>query len=344
ALALLDPAPSALAFDRVTFALLFLGGAAIILFFRDRGWHPAGALVAALAFAFGGSANSRLQHIDQIASLCYFAITLCLLARALERRSWRIGLAAGVFGGLLASDRDHVALLSLYVLAAFAVAYVVTQPRERLRASLAPLAAAAGIGIAIAAVPVVLTALLAARSNRPEIAYAVAGSASLHPVNLMTLAFADLFHAADLKVGFWGPPRALWHKAFGSTGLWTSDNMGMVYSGAIPLVAVASYGIVRGLAWSREIRFFAIAAAVVLLYALGWYTPAFHVMYELPGISLFRRPADATFVLGALIAVMAGYFVHRLLVGTVARATRAQRAAEIGIAFGLVALAVWLAT
>src|SRR5580765_2076032 len=55
-LAWFDSAPSAVAFDRVTFALLFLGGLGIILFFRDRGWHPAGALVAALAFAFGGSA------------------------------------------------------------------------------------------------------------------------------------------------------------------------------------------------------------------------------------------------------------------------------------------------
>ena len=92
------------------------------------------------------------------------------------------------------------------------------------------------------------------------------------------------------------------------------------------IVAVVSFGLVRGLAWARDIRFFTIAAALVLLYTLGGYTPAFHFMYDLlPGVALYRRPADATFVLGALFAIIAGYLVHRWLTGTVPRATRLQR-------------------
>src|SRR5215813_5180660 len=171
-LAFFDSAPSALAFDRATFASLFMGGAAIILFFRDRGWHPAAALVAALAFAFGGSANARIQHTGQIISLCWFAVALWLLARTLDRGSWRLAIAAGVFGGLLAVGRDHVALLSLYVLAGYVVAHSIASPRGSVRASLKPLAVAGATGMAVAAVPVVMTALLAVRSNRPEIGYA----------------------------------------------------------------------------------------------------------------------------------------------------------------------------
>jgi hypothetical protein len=343
-LAWLDKAPSALAFDRVTFAYLFLGGLGIILYFRDRGWHPAGALVAALAFAFGGSANSRLQHTIQIISLCYLALALWLLARALDRGSWRWGAAAGVVCGLLAVDRDHIALLSIYVLAGAVIAYIWPSPRARLRASLEPLAAAGMVGLVIAAIPVTMTALLAARSNRPEIGCVLAEHGSLHPVDLLMLAFADVFHGMAPNVEFWGPPSPLWAKAFGWTGLWTSKNMGMIYSGAVPLVALVSFGLVRGHAWSREIRFFAIVAVLVLLYALGWYTPAFRVMYAvMPGIDLFRRPADATFVLGALIAVMAGYCVHRWLAGAVKPPTPRQRAIEIGIVIALVALAVGLA-
>src|SRR5262249_42971164 len=49
-LAALTPAISLRAFDAVTFAYLFLGGVGVILFFRDRGWHMGGALVAAMAF------------------------------------------------------------------------------------------------------------------------------------------------------------------------------------------------------------------------------------------------------------------------------------------------------
>src|SRR4029077_2326863 len=46
------------AFDAVTFAYLLLGGFGTILFFHDRGWHPGGALVAAMAFALGGAASA----------------------------------------------------------------------------------------------------------------------------------------------------------------------------------------------------------------------------------------------------------------------------------------------
>ncbi len=72
--------------DAVTFAYLFLGGLGIILYFRDRGWHAAGALVAALAFAFGGAASARLQHTGQVISLAYLPIALWLpVARARSR-------------------------------------------------------------------------------------------------------------------------------------------------------------------------------------------------------------------------------------------------------------------
>jgi len=48
ALAALDPAPSFREADFVTFAYLFAGGLGLMLFFRDRGWHPGGAVIAAL--------------------------------------------------------------------------------------------------------------------------------------------------------------------------------------------------------------------------------------------------------------------------------------------------------
>jgi hypothetical protein len=121
--------------------------------------------------------------------------------------------------------------------------------------------------------------------------------------------------------------------------------MGLVYAGALTLVAVVSFGFIRGLAWAREIRFFTIAAGLLLLYTLGSYTPAFYLMYDLlPAVALYRRPADATFVLVALIAVIAGYLVHRWLTGTVPTATRRQRALEIACPLVLIAGALALAS
>jgi hypothetical protein len=345
-LAWFEPAPSFRAVDAVTFAYLLLGGIGIILFFRERGWHAAGALVAALAFAFGGSANSRLQHTSEIISLAYFPLTLWLLARALERSSWRAGAAAGLLGGLLAIGRGQIALVALYVLVGFVVAHWLDGENwaKRVRASVGALAAASIVGTLVAAIPITMTALLAARSNRPEVAWMVAGRGSLPPADLLTLAFPDLFaamHAPDPD--YWGPGTWPWKAVLGGGEISLAKNMGLIYAGALPLVAIVSFGLVRGLAWSREVRFLSIAAGAVLLYALGWYTPVFHVMYDqLPGVMLFRRPADATFVLGALLAMIAGYLVHCWLDGAVPRPTPIQRAIELAIPAALVALALWL--
>src|SRR3954463_13196182 len=62
-LALFDPNPSFRASDAIVLAHIFLGGLGIILIFRERGWHVGGALVAALAFSFGGANASRIQHV-----------------------------------------------------------------------------------------------------------------------------------------------------------------------------------------------------------------------------------------------------------------------------------------
>ena len=105
--------------------------------------------------------------------------------------------------------------------------------------------------------------------------------------------------------------------------LFLAQNMGLLYSGAlVPIVLVV--GVSRGSSWSREIRFFTIATVLIAFYMFGWYTPVFRAMYELmPGVKLFRRPADATFVFGALIAILAGYLVHRWLTDAPASRRRA---------------------
>jgi hypothetical protein len=345
-LAAFNSAISLRAFDAVTFAYLFLGGVGVILFFRDRGWHPAGALVAAMAFALGGAANARLQHTGQVISLAYLPIALWLLARALERMSWRTGVAAGVVGGLLASGRDQVALLSLYVLAGFVLAFWCSGDGvlARLRSSVKPLLATGVTASLVAAVPVIMSLLLAVRSNRPEISFAAAEGGSIHPVHLLHFAFADLFGAMDPNIEYWAPESAIWDAAWGSPGVYLTQNMGLLYAGALTFAVVAAFGLIRGLVWAREIRFFTIATALILLYALGGRTPAFHLMYDvMPAVSLYRRPADATFVLAALVAIIAGYLVHRWLTGTVPRPTRLQRALELACPIVLIVVALALA-
>jgi hypothetical protein len=115
--------------------------------------------------------------------------------------------------------------------------------------------------------------------------------------------------------------------------------MGLLYSGAIVPIALVVGG---ARAWAREIRFFTIATVLIAFYMFGWYTPVFRAMYEvMPGVKLFRRPADATFVFGALIAILAGYLVHRWL--TDADTSRRRFIAGLVIAVLILALTFWLA-
>ena len=310
-LALLDGAPSLWAVDATVLAMVFLGGAALMLWFRDQGWHWAGGLIAALAFSYGASMAWRIQHIGQVLSLAYLPIAMVCLDRALARGSILYGIAAGLVAACMVLGRDQVALLGIYLLAGLAVWRLLSaaEPRVALRASALPLAAGGVCAALLIAVPVLLTALLAQESNRPSIDYIGAARGSLHPALLLTLVMPDVFGASGRMEDYWGPPSFAWP----DTGIFLAQNMGELYIGAIPLLLLLTAA-VRGQLWAPEIRFFTCAAGVALVYALGWYTPVFRVLYALlPGVDLYRRPADATFLIGALGAILAGYGAHRLL-------------------------------
>jgi hypothetical protein len=337
ALALVSGAPSLWAADATLLAMVLLGGAALMLWFRDQGWHWAGALVAALAFGYGASMAWRIQHIGQVLSLAYLPIAMLCLDRALARRSILYGVAGGLVAACIVLGRDQVALLSIYLLVGLAAWRLlsVERPLAEARSCLPPLAGGAVAGLAVIAVPVTLSVLLTAESNRATIDYIGAGRGSLHPALLLTLVAPEVFGASGRMEDYWGPPSFAWP----DSGIFLAQNMGQLYIGAIPLILVLMAAL-RGRLWASEIRFFTIAAGVALFYALGWYTPVFRAFYELlPGVGLFRRPADATFLIGALAAILAGYSTHRLFKDPLAPLTRRL----VYVALGIVAAAFEIA-
>lgn len=344
-IALLNPTPDFRWSDGAVLGMLLAGALALVLLFRDRGWHPAGAVVAALAFAFGASAAWRIQHVGQVLSLGWFALTLLLVSRALERGSLRYGFAAGVAAGFMVLGRDQVALVGAYVLAGLVLAGIAMaeRPFAALRGALGPLLAAAFGTALVATAPILLTALLAVDSNRPAIDLAGAGQGSLHPASLLTGFVANLYGAAGPLADFWGPPSPAWNERFGPVDLYLARNMSQLYLGLLPALLIVGPGLVRGALFRREIVAVSVAALLVLLYALGRYTPAFQFLFALPGVDLYRRPADALFVLGALLALLAGYLTHLVLTGALRPARPWQWALEGAIAVAILAVSLWLA-
>ncbi|MGO4666495.1 hypothetical protein [Bosea sp. 2RAB26] len=345
-IAIFNPAPSFRWSDGAVLGTLLAGALAVVLLFRDRNWHPAGAVVAALAFAFGASAAWRIQHIGQVLSLGYFAITLLLLSRALERSSLIYGLAAGIVAGFMVLGRDQVALLGVYVLAGLVIAAIAMadRPLRAVRASILPLLAGSLGAILVATVPILLTAFLAQESNRPAIDLIGAGKGSLHPASLLTGLIANLYGAAGPLENFWGPPSPAWEQRFGPLDLYLARNMGELYLGFLPMLLILTVGLVRGALLRREIIALAIAALLVLVYALGRYTPGFRLIFEaLPGVSFYRRPADALFILGALLAILGGYLTHLVMTDTAPRTRLWQVLVEAALLAGALGLALWLA-
>lgn len=309
-LALLSPSPSFRMVDAYVLVHLLAGGLALLMFFRDRDWHPAGGVLAALVFAFGASAAWRVQHVGQIASLAFFAIAFWLTARALQRGSLASGALAGLAAGLMVLEPDQVALLGAYVLIGMVVAHWLSGGWAAVRASLAPLTVASLAGLLTIALPLLWTWLFAEATTRPEIDLIEAGRGSLHPASLLTAFVADLFGARDPAVDFWGPYSPGWN----ANELFLSQNMGQVYIGALPLLLLIAPGLTRGWLWDKGIRSLSLLFLLMILFALGRYTPAFALFYDyLPGVKVFRRPADSTFLIGALGAVLAGYVLHRIL-------------------------------
>ncbi|MDB5594800.1 MAG: hypothetical protein JWM36_1761 [Hyphomicrobiales bacterium] len=340
-LAVLDSTPGFIAADAVVFVTLMLGGLALIAFFRDRNWHPAGALVAALAFSFGGSAAWRIQHIGEVLSLAFFAITFWLLSRALERGSLKAGLGAGFFGGLMVIGRDQIAWLCTLILIGCVVWHMLAGEGrlDRLRRSISALVLGLGTGFAVIALPIALTVALAQQSTRVLIDFAGAARGSLHPAALLTAIVANLYGTDGPNPDFWGPPSTL---VWGANDYVLARNMGDVYFGALPVVAFLTIGLMGGAFFRREVRFLIVAFVAMLLYALGDFTPFFHLAFRLPGSDLFRRPADATFPLCALAAILAGYAVHCMLTSEKRPRSRVAQGLVVAIPFALaVGVAVW---
>ncbi len=338
ALAALDPAPGFGRADAAVLASLLPGGIGMLLLFRSRGWRLEGGLVAALAFMFGGAAAARLQHVGMVLSYGLIPLALWLLAQTLARRptgqGMMFGAAFGVVAGIMAAGRDQIAFLACLILVGYAVHALVTAPARLafLRGILLPAAVAALTGALVLGVPVLLTADLAAMSNRPSIGYDLAVAGSLTPWSLVTLLVPDFY--GTLGDDYWGPGALAW----GVYDNQTDRAINYLYLGAVPAVLCVWHGIAGGRLAAREVRFYVFVFLAVLVYALGHYTPLFRLLFALPGVDLYRRPADAVFPLGFALSILAGYLVHRLFqdgpprVAPLARALAAAALAGLGVA------------
>jgi len=301
----LDAAPSLRSFDVIVFAHLSLGALAIgVIGWRAR-WPIAACVLAASLFMLGGPAAGRLQHTGIILSYAVFPVALLLLALALERRSVAAALGFVFIAAQLVLGRNQVAMLLCFWLAAYVLCTIASaeRPAHFLRERLPVLAIMLLGTCALIAAPMLLTLQFAALSNRPAVALADALAGSLHPVNLATLGVADVFGTHGPH--YWGPNAATLPEVH-----FTDDSFNYLFVGATTTMLVLWLGFAGMGALRRGRLLLSAVLMLALLYMLGRYTPFFAPVFRvMPGIALFRRPVDASFVLLVALALLSGHLL-----------------------------------
>jgi hypothetical protein len=298
----LDAAPTMKAFDLVVLGHLLAGGMAIVAIGWRARWPVPACVLAACLFMLGGAASGRLQHTGIILSYSAFPLALLLLQLALERRSHLMAIGFAVTAVNVALGRNQVALLLCALLLAAAMAEILCAPNpvRYLRDRSGVLITMAAAGVALLAVPMLLTLQFADLSNRPEESLNDALRASLYPANLATLAVPNIF---GTHTGYWGPgPATLPEVAL------TDDAENYLFFGAVPTLLLIWIGIAGGSAWRPGRRLLSGTTMIACLFMLGRYTPFYELAFRfVPGIDLFRRPTDASFVFGVALAILAGH-------------------------------------
>jgi hypothetical protein len=307
--ALIAPHASMQAFDGVILGHLLFGSFGILCIFRQRGWHPAGAVLAGIVFMLGSVASSRLQHTGMIVSYSFFPWALWSLDRALEQRSYRLAVLFGIFASLMALGRDQVAFLLALVLIGRLIWQ--TGASEKLFAFIkSRLGIILMMGLTVLAImiaPTLLTMQFLGTSNRPGISYGVAVAGSLAPINLITLFAPNFFGSLDWTYDYWGPGYETIAEAD-----WTDRCVNYLFVGTVPILLFVWHGLAGGRAFARPSRFFLTVLVLTMIYAFGRDTPFFSWAFDwLPGVALYRRPADATFAVNIMLALTSGYLLHR---------------------------------
>jgi hypothetical protein len=309
--ALIAPLASMTALDAWIMLHVFVGGLGMMALARRRGWGPAAAVLTAIIYMLGGSAASRLQHTGMIISYAYFPLALWAFDVLMEWRGLGRALLFGGLAALMALGRDQVAFLFCAVLGGrlLFLTFRSPTPLSFLRERAAVLTLAALTAAAILIVPSLLTMQFLGTSNRPGIAYGVAAAGSLAPVNFLTILAPNVFGSLDHAYDYWGPG----YETMSETD-WTDRAVNYLFFGTLPALLILWHGMAGGRLLARDMRFTLLAISAAVLYALGRYTPVFGLVFDLiPGVSLYRRPADATFILNVCFALASGYLLHRYI-------------------------------
>lgn len=295
------PAPSL--FGYFLWWMVLIGAWGMFLYARQKSCDATGALVAAIAFAFGGKTAAHVfaGHVELLSTMLVLPWIMWALERVLKNPGPATATILGVaitiaaFGGSVQILYWHLLFLSGYTLL-----WCLSHYEEYGVKSIGRSVLGACSGLILFAtlaapwwIPIVRqTLLLGARAQTADFAFAAQNSAS----------FSDLLRFVWPNLGVPAPqvlaPDPV-HKFF-----WETSSYPGILTIALAVAAFASIRHIRGI---TTLAFLALLAIIV---ALGENSPFFWLAYKLvPGFSFFRCPGRLFFYSNFALAVLAGLMV-----------------------------------
>jgi len=290
---------------------VFLAGLFAYVFLRACGVGFFGALLGGLAYMIGGNVAGLVSpgHDGKLYISALLPLALFLVLRGVhDGRRWAWGALAVVIGLAVLSPHPQLLQYLLLLSGAFAV-YVAFSGFGGVRldraVAIRRLAFAAGsiiLGGAIGAIqylPVREYVPFSPRAGGKGWEHAV--SYSMPPEELLNTYLPQFTGMLDK---YWGRNGIHFHSE---------------YIGAVVLVLAG-----LGLGWAstrggrRFIWFWLGTLIVSVLWALGGYTPFYHIVYAIvPGTKFFRAPSTMLYIVSFSVAVLAACGMDRVVAGQV---------------------------
>jgi len=296
--------PSTTAMNIVVITTYHLTIVGTYLYGRRIGMTRIGALIAGVAFTFGGYMMAHMGHTSRIAAAAWMPWILLAIENLYCKLTWRwVALGAAFIALQLFAGEPQMNFYTILVCGGyFLFSLFLREERERRRKFLFGAAAMSVCGALLSAIQLLPERELLRMGERAAIGYDYFSAYSFAPANILRFVFPFFFGGASLpqaKVPYWGK--------------WTVDES-CGYFGLLTLLLalVALFG-----ARKRSLAsFWGWAALVSLALSLGHYLPLDlnRVLYGLPIYNLFRAPGrhmyEFTFSLGVLGGLGASYIAR----------------------------------
>jgi hypothetical protein len=261
----------------------------------------AGAVLAALTFAFGAFFAWHTPHLSPVSALSWLPWILVAYRQAVCRRSllWT-GLAAVAFGLMALAGHALTSVQIGYLLVGLTLLLTVKQWLSDRRGAVVTAligVTVLGAGAALSMVQLLPSWQLSGLTERANFTFEAATLSSYMPHWALT-AFLPNFFALDGPAPYWAPGDPA------ETSL---------YAGLLPLF-LGALGVMYAKPGDRRITGFLLAGVLLsLALAFGSQTWLYHVVYDLlPGFDHVRRPGNFTVFVQFGLGLLAAYGVKVL--------------------------------